>query len=47
MTRILGRFQLHDHTGEPLRKRIVNIARHSIAFSEHGSLPALPANSVS
>src|SRR6266404_4779285 len=32
--RILGCFQLHNHTGETLGERIMNVARHSISFFE-------------
>src|SRR6266853_2692112 len=32
--RILGRFQLHNHSGETLGEGIVNVARHSISFFE-------------
>src|SRR6266853_1077099 len=32
--RILGRFQLHNHTGKALRERVVNVPRHSISFFE-------------
>ena len=32
--RILGCFQLHNHTGETLRERVVDVARHSISFFE-------------
>src|SRR2546422_10201563 len=34
---ILGCFQLHDHTGETLGERIVNVTRHSISFFEDRS----------
>src|SRR5947199_9770843 len=30
--RILGCFQLHNYTGETLRERVVDVARHSISF---------------
>jgi hypothetical protein len=39
--RILGRFQLHNHTGKTLRESVVNIARHPISFFENGSALAL------
>src|SRR5437879_9197404 len=40
--RILGCFQLHNHTGETLRQSVVNVARHSISFFENrGSLALL------
>src|SRR5438046_7488133 len=39
--RILGCFQLHNHTGETLRKRVVNVSRHSISFFEYRSPPTL------
>src|ERR1700682_1510744 len=39
--RILGRFQLHDHSGETLRERVMNVARHSISFFENGRQTAL------
>src|ERR1700688_4790407 len=32
--RVLGRFQLHDHTGETLRESVVDVPHHSIAFFE-------------
>src|SRR5580765_3926719 len=35
--RILGCFQLHNHTGETLRERVVNVARHAISFFEDRS----------
>src|SRR5436190_963868 len=35
--RIFGCFQLHNYTGEPLCERVVDVARHSIAFFEHRS----------
>ena len=35
--RILGCFQLHNHTGETLRESVVNVARHSISFFEDRS----------
>src|SRR4029077_16569078 len=31
---ILGCFQLHNHTGETLRERVVDVARHAISFFE-------------
>src|ERR1700730_18067241 len=34
---ILGCFQLHNHTGETLGERIMNVARHSISFFEDRS----------
>ena len=39
--RLLGGFQLHDHAGEPLRQRVVDVARHAIALGHHGGLAAL------
>ena len=39
--RLLGGFQLHDHAGESLRQRVVDVARHAIALGHHGRLPAL------
>ena len=33
--RILGCFQLHNHAGETLRERVVNVPRHSISFFEN------------
>src|SRR3982074_1159645 len=33
--RILCCFQLHNHTGETLGERIMNVARHSISFFEN------------
>src|SRR4030095_5631002 len=39
--RILGCFQLHNHAGETLRKRVVNVPRHSISFFEDRSPLAL------
>jgi hypothetical protein len=41
---VLGRFQLHNHAGEPLSKRIVDISSHSIAFGQNGGFPALLAD---
>ena len=41
LNRFFGRFQLHNHTSETLRQRIVDIARHSISFLEHGGPLAL------
>src|SRR6476646_3975994 len=35
--RILGCFQLHNYTGETLRERVVDVARHSISFFEDRS----------
>src|SRR6266853_1253203 len=35
--RILGRFQLHNHTGKALREGVVNVPRHSISFFEDRS----------
>src|SRR2546425_468437 len=34
-------FQLHDDTSESLRERIMNVARHAIAFCRDGRLAAL------
>src|ERR1700730_1413268 len=39
--RVLGRLQLHDHTGEALRERVMNVAGHSISFFENGRSVAL------
>ena len=38
---ILGRLQLHNHSREALRERVVDVACHSISFLEHGRLLAL------
>src|SRR6266550_800597 len=38
---ILGCFQLHNHTGEPLRQSVVDVPRHSISFFEDRSPLAL------
>ena len=39
--RLLDRFQLQNHAGEPLRQRVVDVARHAIALGHHGRLAAL------
>src|SRR5438046_8943219 len=38
---ILGRLQLHNHSGKALRECVVDVARHSISFSEDGRKLAL------
>src|SRR6266567_4031227 len=35
--RILGCFQLHNHAGETLCERVVNVPRHSVSFFEDRS----------
>src|SRR6476619_7641862 len=35
--RILGCFQLNNHTGKTLRERVVNVTRHSISFFKNRS----------
>src|SRR2546423_9622001 len=39
--RILGCFQLHNHTSETLRERVVDITRHSISLFEDCSMLSL------
>src|SRR2546422_6246933 len=38
---LLDCFQLDDHAGESLRKRVVNIASHPITLGYHGRLTTL------
>ena len=40
-SRIPGGFQLHDHSSESLRERVVNVAGHAITFCRDGRLAAL------
>ena len=39
--RVRRSLQLHDHAGESLRQRVVNVAGHAITFRNHGRLTAL------
>src|SRR6266851_7603549 len=40
--RILGGFQLHDHTGKTLRERVVDVSRHPVSFfKDRGALTLL------
>jgi len=39
--RALGCFQLHDHSGESLSQRVVNVARHPVALRRDRSFTAL------